>query len=74
MHPKALDAQRIARVINARLEGIHQSLGQMESSPSARRTWELIETSLELDFDKAVVWGKGRLEAFRDLSLTGKGQ
>ncbi len=74
MHPEALDVQRIARVINARLEGIRQSLERMKSSPSARRTWELIETPLELDFDKAVVWGKGRLEAFRDLSVTGKEQ
>ena len=72
MHPEALDVQRVARVIHTRLEGIHQSLERMGSSPSARRTWELIETPLELDFDKAIVWGKERLEAFRDLSLTGK--
>ncbi len=72
MHPEALDVQRIAQVTHTRLEGIHQSLERMESSPSARRTWELIERPLELDFDKAIVWGKERLEAFRELSLTGK--
>ena len=72
IHPEAFDVQRIVRVINTRLEGIQQSIERMESSPSSRRTWELIETPLELDFDKAVVWGKDRLETFRELSLPGK--
>ena len=72
MHPKALDVQRMAGLIHTRLDGIHQSLERMKSSPSARRTWELLETPLELDFDDTVAWGKERLEAFRNLSLTGK--
>lgn len=72
MHPEALDVQRIARVVNTRLEGIHQSLERMKSSPSARRTWELLETSLELDFDQAVAWGRDRLVIFRDLFLAEK--
>lgn len=72
MHPEALDVQRIARVINTRLEGIHQSLERMKSSPSARRAWELLETPLELDFDQAVAWGRDRLVIFRDLFLAEK--
>lgn len=72
MHPETLDVQGFARLIATRLESIHQSLERMGSSPSARRTWERIDTPLDLDFDKAVAWGKDRLEAFRDLSLTGK--
>lgn len=67
MNPKDFDARRIARVINTRIEGIRHSLERMESGSSAKRTWELIETPLELDFDKSVVWGKERLEMFRDL-------
>ncbi len=72
MHSGTLDVQGLARLIDTRLESIHQSLERMRSNPSARRTWERIDTPLDLDFDKTVVWGKDRLEAFRDLSLTGK--
>jgi len=65
MRPERLDVPRIARTIESRAEGIRHSLERMGSNPAARKTWDLLETPLELDFDRTVDWGKVRLEAIR---------
>lgn len=72
--PETLDMERVAQVIRPRLDSIRQSLERMESSPSARKTWEQIDTPLTVEFDEAVSWGKESLEKLRDLALSGKAE
>ena len=72
MYPGSVDSQRIARLVNSRLPEIRQSLEMMANSSFAKRMWNLIETPIEMDFDKTVSWGENRLNAYRELSLAGK--
>jgi hypothetical protein len=69
MVPGSVDSQRIARLVRSREHEILQSLGTMANSSSARRVWNLIETPIEMDFDKTVLWGKDRVKAYREIVL-----
>ncbi|MDA8060723.1 MAG: nucleotidyl transferase AbiEii/AbiGii toxin family protein [Nitrospiraceae bacterium] len=68
--PETLDMKRLSRIISSKLDGIFQALERMKSNPFLKREWDLIETPLELDFDKTVSWGKERLEIMRDIGLS----
>ncbi|MHB8422793.1 MAG: hypothetical protein ACYC9S_09320 [Leptospirales bacterium] len=72
MHPGSVDSQRIARLAHSKEHEIRQSLETMGNSSSARRMWNLIETPIEMDFDKTVLWGKDRINTYRELFLSGK--
>ncbi len=74
MRPGILNQERLSRILLSRLEEIRHSLERMESSPSVKEAWERIETPLAIDFEKTVVWGKERLEEFRNVSLTNKSE
>ncbi|EQD25674.1 MAG: nucleotidyl transferase AbiEii/AbiGii toxin family protein [Nitrospirae bacterium] len=72
MRPGSVDSRRIARLVHSREHEILQSLETMANSSSARGTWHLIETPLEMDFDKTVSWGKDRIRSYRELFLAEK--